>query len=88
MPFVRPRTSQLSGPLAHTHVNPPGFEVAVYRVMVAPLLADETQEILASSSPRVAETEVGTPGTAAGITPVDMAEVSPRPTAFTATVLK
>jgi hypothetical protein len=56
--------------------------------MVAPLLTDETQEILASSSPRVAETEVGTPGTAAGITPVDMAEVSPRPTAFTATVLK
>jgi hypothetical protein len=29
VPLERPRTSQLSGPLAHIHVSPPGFDVAV-----------------------------------------------------------
>ena len=88
VPLVRPSTSQLSGPLAHTHVSPPGFEVAVYCVMVAPLFAGAVHEIVASSSPRSAETEVGAPGTAAGTNPADITDVSPRPTAFTATILK
>ena len=88
VPLVRPSTSQLSGPLAHTHVSPPGFDVTVYCVMVAPLFAGAVHEIVASSSPRSAETEVGAPGTAAGTTPADITDVSPRPTALTATTLK
>jgi hypothetical protein len=56
--------------------------------MLAPFADGAAQEMFASPFPRVATTEVGGPGTAAGVTPFVIAEASPSPTALTAVILK
>jgi hypothetical protein len=62
VPLVRPLTTM--GLAAPVPVRPPGFEVTVYPVMVAPpLLAGAVKDTVACVSPAVAVPTVGAPGT-------------------------
>ena len=67
-------------------VNPPGTEVTVYDVIVAPpSVEDAVQETTDEPfSPFVAETPVGAAGTVDGIALFDTAEAAPTPAAFVA----
>lgn len=87
VPFVRLVTVQLVPEVLQ--VNPPGLEVAVYEVMIAPpLLAGAVHDTVASAAPAEAVTEVGAPGTAAaGVTEEDAEELTELPMAFVATTV-
>ena len=62
--------------------------VTVYDVIGLPPLAGAVQETVAEPLPAVAETPVGAPGTAAGVTEFDAADPAPVPTAFVAVTVK
>lgn len=53
-------------------------------ITVPPLLAGAVHDTDAWLSPAVADTAVGTPGTANGVTALDAAEAAPVPTEFVA----
>ena len=83
VPFVRPRT--VHEVEAVVQVNEPGFEVTVYRLIAAPLLAGAVQETNAEASiAPVATTEDGASGTAEGTTDNDAEEAVPVPDTFVA----
>jgi hypothetical protein len=85
VPFVNPLTVALV-PLEVVAVcaADPTKGVTVYDVIGLPPLAGAVQETVAEPLPAVAETPVGTPGTAAGVTELDAADGDPVPTAFVA----
>jgi len=81
--FVKPVTQ--IGPFLPVPVNPPGLEVTVYNVMIAPpLLEGAVNETIAAASDDVALTTVGAFGGIAGVTDADAADAGPVPTPFVA----
>ena len=63
VPFVRPVTVQLSGPVVHEQDRPPGLAVTVYAMIVAPpVLVGADQETSTCPLPAVPTTPVGAPG--------------------------
>ena len=71
--------------VAVVHWNPPGLEVTVYRLIVAPLAAGAVHDTtLWASASAVADTPEGAPGTADGTTAEDGAEAALVPFAFVA----
>ena len=64
VPLVRPVMVHVSGPVDHEHWSPPGFEVTVYPVIVAPPFdAGASHEtLLCPFPPLVAETLSGGSG--------------------------
>ena len=67
------------------HVRPSGTEVTVYPVIGSPPVdAGAIHETRALALPRVATTEVGLPGTVAGVTGAEGSEAGPVPSAFVA----
>jgi hypothetical protein len=79
--FVKPVTQ--IGPFAPVPVNPPGLEVTVYNVMIAPpLLRGAVNETIAAPSDDVAFTTVGALGALAGVTAADAADAAPVPAAL------
>ena len=83
VPFVRPET--VHEVVAVMHWNPPGFEVTVYCVIAAPLLAGAVQDtkdwVL---DPPVATTVVGAPGTVDGTIEAEASDALPVPDTFVA----
>jgi hypothetical protein len=69
-------------------VKPPGFEVAVYKVIGLPFDAGAIKLTVACVLPGVAVTPVGASGNAAGITLLEAADAGPGPTALVAVTVK
>ncbi len=68
---------------------PPGDEVTVYPVIGDPPLdAGATQVTVAWALPAVAETPVGAPGGAAGVTLLEAVEAGPVPAQLVAVTVK
>ena len=45
VPFVKPVTTQESGPVVHVQVNPPGVDVTTYEVIVDPPLESGATQV-------------------------------------------
>jgi hypothetical protein len=89
VPLVSPVTVQVVAPVV-VQVKPPGDEVTVYPVMVAPpeeagAVQETTDWALAKE---VAVTPVGAPGTVAGVAEFDGAEATLVPAALVAVTVK
>lgn len=83
VPFVSPDT--VIGELAPLPVNPPGLDVTVYPVIVAPPLSlGAVNETVACPFPAVAETAVGAAGIVLGVTAVLAVDAVPVPRLFIA----
>ena len=83
VPFVSPVTT--NGEAPPETVAPPGDAVTAYEVIAEPpLLTGATNPTVTSPLPRVPTTNVGAPGTVAGVTDADALEATPVPTAFVA----
>jgi hypothetical protein len=83
VPFVKPVT--VKGEAPPVAVKPPGLDVTVYEVIAEPpSLTGGVNVIVASPFPRTAETEVGGPGTATGVTELLALEAELVPTALVA----
>ena len=84
-PFDRPVTVQLVAPAAALQFRPPGEAVIVYPIIAAPPLSvGALHEIEALPSPPEADTDVGDPGTVAGVAVVETVEDSESPTPLVA----
>lgn len=80
---MRPVTSQDVD--ADSQVRPPGAAVTVYFVIAAPPSeAGADQDTVTCPSPAETDVIAGAPGTVAGITESEVAEVAPTPIAFVA----
>jgi hypothetical protein len=86
VPLVSPLTVmvQAAGP-AQEPASPPGLEVAVYVVIAEPPLdAGAVNVMVALVLPATALTDVGAPGSPAGVTLLDALDAEPVPTALVA----
>jgi hypothetical protein len=82
-------TVQLVEPTGTLHVAPPGEAVTVYPVIaVPPLSVGGVKETRALALLSVAVTDVGDPGTVAGVAVTDAVEDSESPTPFVAITRK
>jgi hypothetical protein len=90
VPLVRPVivTAAAAGLPLTVPVAPPGDAVAVYEVIVAPLLAGAVQVKLACWLPAAATTAVGCPGIVEGVTELEAPERGLLPAAFVAETVK
>ena len=90
VPFVRPVTMCVVAVVPALLSTPPaGVEVTVYPVIaLPPLLTGGVKLTLACAFPPVAVTEVGAPGTVAGVTLFDAADGALEPAALVATTVK
>ena len=88
-PLLSPETVQLVDPTGTLHVAPPGEAVTVYPVIAEPPLSDGgVKETRALPLPSVADTNVGDPGTVAGVAVTVAVDDSESPTPLVAITRK
>jgi len=77
VPFVSPVTVVVRAPLDHGVVAPPGFAATVYAVISEPPLDDGALQVTTAwALPAVTETFVGAPGSAAGVTALEVGDAT------------